>query len=477
MIYSRELIYDMSGGPARAEHLPCFMSSGFFEELQGLLDELCSPGIEEEDSAVTIETVLTADPGRRVSVYHPTVSGGYIIALPLGFCLQLFALIRRVMIYLDVLNMEVPQFADIRYQVTSEIPPGLKAIYHIYPTLTELFTALKTFDARTTSGFGAVKGPNEEGIQEEHKPLAFECLLIAVDWIVQHEIAHAKYTHYEIIGRSKDVSEAARRLILSGLEIKADVIAASNSISYALSMVTNDPALQDKGLQATAHWTGFAHTCALAVLDPRNIFNAHGRPVNHPHPHYRQEFIFQSVMAEIDHGGLVDGYSGAFTKAGFANAYLHGVDRTVNALFWLCDVIEAKFFDDRFPIYALRKPLEWSDDASSMEYVSLLLAVLVVQIADWDQGHVDTVSAIARRLKKAYFSGRDLDQFVGQDLAGQFGNLVSDPLRGLRGAITRRYYDQRPNYKSMPLVTSDPAGKKVIPPPRLQRKTRQRNRH
>jgi exoribonuclease R len=146
-----------------------------------------------------------------------------------------------------------------------------------------------------------------------------------------------------------------------------------------------------------------------------------------------------------------------------APGYLHGVDRTVNAMFWLCDVVEAKFFDDRFPIYALRKPLQWGDDTSSMEYV--------VQIADRGQHRANAVSTIARGLKAAYFSGRALDQFVARDLPEEFESLIRETLKGLQGTITRKYYDQRPNYNSLPLVTIDPTGKKVIPSPRLLPKT------
>ena len=67
------------------------------------------------------------------------------------------------------------------------------------------------------------------------------------------------------------------------------------------------------------------------------------------------------------------------------------------------DVIDAKVIDDRFPIYALRPPLQWSDDASSMEYVSPVPAVMVATIADWGEAEAANVSAMATKLKKACF--------------------------------------------------------------------------
>ena len=370
--HTLESLHQLYRDRPSARDLPSFITQDFLHVIKADLEDCRLAFAEDaEDPPVDLSVELVTYPGFAVGIY-PTPEDGYIVVVPAGLLIRTVAFSRRLFSYRNAPSMRIPQWAKERHQVSSMPPSGFAAIFSDKPSLSVLRFAAEEFDAETLKN-----ADDDAGFDEQAEAGAADCARQALDFVIQHEIAHARLGHRQVRRSIPELTSTAKRMLARGYEVQAYVVAAAYSMRLMFKNAQENGWTEPDLFNRIAYWSGFSHTLALGVLDARNLYGPSAlEEVLHPHPHVRQEFIYRAALAELARSDLASlyGESAPEQLARFASRYLSGLNLAVNSAFWACCVISGLHETDLYPAFALRKTADWKLNKMGHDYSCLVIA-------------------------------------------------------------------------------------------------------
>ena len=120
--------------------------------------------------------------------------------------------------------------------------------------------AAEEFDAETLKN-----ADDDAGFDEQAEAGAADCARQALDFVIQHEIAHARLGHRQVRRSIPELTSTAKRMLARGYEVQAYVVAAAYSMRLMFKNAQENGWTEPDLFNRIAYWSGFSHTLALGV--------------------------------------------------------------------------------------------------------------------------------------------------------------------------------------------------------------------